>query len=189
MRVFFSYIFFACLAGLVVSSCAPAIRPGSSSPYQQDLSKVRPRYQFNDDDVMVKGTAPATKTGDTPASSSKSTETSASLVNNELAEIIQTINQQNKSVRYMPGYRIQLYVGNIRSEADAAKSFIYRSFPELAPYITFNQPTYRVKAGDFMSKTEAEHVLSSIKMQYASAVIIPDKIEIEKGLLQAMDDR
>ncbi len=188
MRIFFSYLFFACLAGAVITSCAPAIRPGSSSPYQQDLSKVRPRYQFNDDDVMVKGTAPAAKSGETPVSSPKAAEASSS-VNQELAEIIQTINQQNKSVKYMPGYRIQLYVGNIRSEADAAKSFIYRSFPELSPYITFNQPTYRVKAGDFMSKTEAEHVLSSIKPQYASAVIVSDKIEIEKSLQQAMNDK
>lgn len=172
----------------MITSCAPAIRPGSSSPYQQDLSKIRPRYQFNDDDVLIKGNAPAVKTSDAPVSSSKTAETPLS-VNKELTEIIQTINQQNKSVKYMPGYRIQLYVGNIRSEADAAKSFIYRSFPELSPYITFNQPTYRVKVGDFMSKTEAEHVLSSVKQQYASAVIVPDKIEIEKGLLQAMDDR
>ncbi len=188
MRIFFSYLFFACIAGAMITSCAPAIRPGSSSPYQQDLSKVRPRYQFNDDDVLVKGSTPAASTADAPVSSSKTAEEAAS-VNKELGEIIQTINQQNKSVRYMPGYRIQLYVGNIRSEADAAKSFIYRSFPELSPYITFNQPTYRVKAGDFMSKTEAEHVLASVKLQYASAVIVPDKIEIEKGLLQAMDDR
>ncbi len=172
----------------MITSCAPAIRPGSSSPYQQDLSKVRPRYQFNDDDVLIKKSAPAAKASDAPVSGSKAAEASAS-VNRELGEIIQAINQQNKSVRYMPGYRIQLYVGNIRSEADAAKSFVYRAFPELSPYITFNQPTYRVKAGDFMSKTEAEHVLSSIKLQYASAVIVPDKIEIEKGLLQAMDDR
>ncbi len=188
MRIFFSYIFFACFTGVIITSCAPAIRPGSSNPYQQDLSKVRPRYQFNDDEVMVKGNAPVAKTNEAPVSSPKPAEAPAS-VNKELSEIIQTINQQNKSVKYMPGYRIQLYVGNIRSEADAAKSFIYRNFPELSPYITFNQPTYRVKIGDFMSKSEAEHILSSVKLQYTSAVIVPDKIEIEKGLLQAMDNR
>jgi hypothetical protein len=39
-----------------------------------------------------------------------------------------------------------------------------------------------------MSKAEAEQVLASIRLQYSTAVIIADKIEIEKGLLQARAD-
>lgn len=178
-----------CLIPVIFSACSGSILPGSSSgSYYEDLSKTRPRYTFKEEDILVKNAQPEKSPSSTAATRPAASRETAS-VNRELAEIIQTINQQNKSVRYMPGFRIQVYVGNIRSEADAAKAFVYRSFPELSPYVTFSQPTYRVKAGDFMSKAEAEQVLSSIRLQYTTAVIVPDKIEIEKGLLQAMAEK
>ena len=90
--------------------------------------------------------------------------------------------EQNKAIRYISGFRIQLYVGNLRQEADAAKSYIYQLFPELNPSVTYSQPTYRVKAGDFMYRADADHYLSQIRDQYPAAVILPERVEIKKGL-------
>jgi|GEM_PF-346376 len=171
-----------------VSACSSKVLTKGSTSYDEDLGKTRVRYDFKQEDLLIKSTSTTTTEASKPATTRPTAAPSLASINKELDEIIKVINQQNRSVKYMPGYRIQIYVGNIRSEADAAKSFIYRQFPELTPYVTFSQPTYRVKAGDFMSKAEAEQVLASIRLQYSTAVIIADKIEIEKGLLQARAD-
>lgn len=176
------------LLAAAFSACSSNFLGRSSASYDEDLAKTRVRFEYNQDELLI--ATPAPETVDTPAPEVKpvSVPSSSATINKQLEEAMNIIHQQNKSVKYMPGYRIQLYVGNTRSEADAAKSYIYRNFPDLTPYVTFSQPTYRVKAGDFISKAEAETVLSSIRLQYSTAVIISDKIEIEKGLLQSRAD-
>lgn len=173
----------------VFSACSSSFlsRGSSSSSYEADLSDFRTRYPYTDEEILV---TEAPKEAKQPGAekASEANPESELAVDKELSAILQTINQQNRAVRYMPGFRIQIYVGNIRSEADGAKAFVYRNFPEMSPYITFSQPTYRVKVGDFINKSEAEQILSSVKLQYPTAVIIADKIEIEKGLLQAIAD-
>ncbi len=97
--------------------------------------------------------------------------------------------RQNRAIRYISGYRVQLYVGNTRQEADAAKSYVYQIFPELYPYISYSSPTYRVKAGDFMYRAEADDYLEQIRQQYPAAVVLPDRVEIKKGLqIRASND-
>jgi LysM repeat protein len=96
---------------------------------------------------------------------------------------LDTIAARNKNIKYMQGYRIQLYVGNSRDEANAAKAYLYQNFPELNAYMSFTQPTYRLKVGDFMSKIDAERYHVSMKQEYSASMIVPDKIDIRKSLL------
>jgi hypothetical protein len=93
-----------------------------------------------------------------------------------------TIALKNKAVRYAPGFRIQVYVGNQRQEVDAAKLLIYQNFPELNPYLTYNQPTYRLKVGDFMHRIDAERYYASIRQLLPAAQLQPDKIEVRRSL-------
>lgn len=173
----------------VFSACSSSIfsRSSSTNAYHEDLSKYRTKYQYSEEAIVIKESPKTVKNEEKAVAATPAVKTSS--VEKELNQALNTINQQNKTVRYMPGYRIQIYVGNIRAEADAAKAFVYRNYPEMSPYVTFSQPTYRVKIGDFMTKADAEQVLSSVKGQYPTSVIIADKIEIEKGLLQAIADR
>ena len=173
----------------VFSACSSSIfsRGSSTNVYHEDLSRYRIKYDYSEDAIVIKESPKAVKAEEKVVVSTPAVKTTS--VEKELNQALQTINQQNKAVRFMPGFRIQIYVGNIRAEADAAKAFVYRNFPEMSPYVTFSQPTYRVKIGDFMNKADAEHILSSVKAQYPTSVIIADKIEIEKGLLQAIADR
>lgn len=93
------------------------------------------------------------------------------------------IAEKNRSIRYAPGYRVQIYIGNERQQADAAKLQVYQTFPELAPYLSYNQPTYKLKVGDFMRRTDAERYYSQIKQLIASAMLIPDKVDVRRSLL------
>ena len=164
-----------------IAGCAPSKpvftkRPNTNPPadnsgYDEDLSAVRPRY----------------KETTTPETAAKKTEvkkiTDQPLhINRQLEAVLDTIANKNRAIRFAAGYRIQIYVGNARSEADAAKLFTYQSFPELNPYMTYTIPTYRIKVGDFMTRLDAERYLQQIRQQYGSAVILADKIDLRKSL-------
>ncbi|MNL67356.1 hypothetical protein D3C87_1919290 [compost metagenome] len=71
----------------------------------------------------------------------------------------------------------------MRQEADGAKSYVYQAFPDLNPYVSYTQPTYRVKVGDFMYRSDAEQYLDLIREQYASAVILADRVDIKRSLM------
>ncbi|WP_461130044.1 SPOR domain-containing protein [Spirosoma aerophilum] len=104
-------------------------------------------------------------------------------INRRLDMVLDTIATKNRSIRYAPGFRIQIYVGTQRKEVDAAKLLISQNFPELSPYLTFNQPTYKLKVGDFIRRMDAEWYYASIKRLVESAQLQPDKIDVRRSLL------
>ncbi len=161
-----------------LSGCGKkAVLSNSSGVYNEDLSQVRPHFQYKEPEL--KGNfqeAPIEK------ESLETKKENKIAVTEKLDKALDAIKSQNKSIKYINGFRIQLYVGNIRQDADNAKSYIYRAFPELVPYMSYSQPTYRVKAGDFMYRGDAQAYLDQIRDQYASAVILSERVEIEKSL-------
>jgi hypothetical protein len=160
---------------ILISGCAKKSVVSSGSEYREDLSTVRPRYEYVE---------PAVVTRAEPATPAKNTNVDKPLyVNKKLESVLDTLAKQNKSIRYINGFRIQIYVGNVRQEADGAKSYIYQSFPDLNPYVSYTQPTYRVKVGDFMYRSDAEQYLDLIREQYASAVILADRVDIKRSLM------
>lgn len=104
-------------------------------------------------------------------------------VNKRLDAILDTIAMRNKSMRFTNGFRIQIYVGNDRKSADDAKIYTYQKYPEIFPYLSYQQPIYKVKIGDFLNRMDAERYYSDIKDLYPSAMILPDRVEIKKGIL------
>jgi hypothetical protein len=165
---------------IVIAGCART-SPGignKASVYSEDLSKVRPHYTYVEQ-KLEKSHVVAQE----PSKSTTSKSSPGSLdVTKRLETLLDTLAEQNKAIKYINGFRIQLYVGNIRSEADAAKSYVYTSFEELIPYVTYSQPTYRVKVGDFMYRSDAERYLDEIRQQYSTAVILQDRVEIKNSL-------
>ncbi len=151
----------------------------SKTEYREDLSLVRPRYEYVE--PIIESKKEVKKDG--PGRAQKTSTDKPLYVNKRLEAVLDSVYKQNKAIRYISGFRIQVYVGNIRQEADNAKSYIYQTFPEMNPYVSYSQPTYRVKAGDFMYRSDAEQYLEVIKEQYSSAVILADRVEIKKSLL------
>ncbi|WP_188939100.1 SPOR domain-containing protein [Dyadobacter endophyticus] len=165
---------------ILISGCAKKSVVSSGSEYKEDLSAVRPRYEYTEPAVVTRA-EPAT-----PAKNSnvpKADVDKPLYVNKKLESVLDTLSKQNKSIRYINGFRIQIYVGNVRQEADGAKSYVYQAFPDLNPYVSYTQPTYRVKVGDFMYRSDAEQYLDLIREQYASAVILADRVDIKRSLM------
>ncbi|WP_338873803.1 SPOR domain-containing protein [Spirosoma sp. SC4-14] len=188
---------FYLLVFLVLTGCATSRSAASKkstvnyNSYNEDLSSVRPVYNSTAAGKSVPATRPATpaSTSATTASPSRRSESAkpagpieALHVNRRLDLVLDTIAVKNRAIRYAPGFRIQVYVGNQRKEVDAAKLLIYQNFPELSPYLTYNQPTYRLKVGDFMRRVDAERYYASIRQLLPSAQLQPDKVDVRRSL-------
>jgi hypothetical protein len=75
--------------------------------------------------------------------------------------------------RKFEGWRIQIYRGRSREEANNAKKKSYEMFPNLTAYLEYNAPTYRVKVGDFLDPSEFQSILRRFKRIYPTAISVP----------------
>jgi hypothetical protein len=142
----------------------------------EDLSQYRPKYKSSSESDVI-----STEKNTTLPSS---TVTDAPMhVNKRLDAILDTIAMHNKSIKFTNGFRIQIYVGNDRKAADDAKIYTYQKYPEIFPYLSYQQPIYKVKIGDFLNRMDAERYFTDIKDLYPSAMILPDRVEIKKGMM------
>ena len=81
------------------------------------------------------------------------------------------------------GYRIQIFFdsGNTSKQAamNTKKTFETR-FPDIEAYVSFEEPNYKVRVGNFRTKLDAEGCLKKIAPSYPSAFVVPDFIEFPK---------
>ena len=84
------------------------------------------------------------------------------------------------------GYRLMIISTNNREEAIAAKTKIYTYFPELKAYLWHQSPYYKVKAGNFKDRKDAEAYQKRMNVYFPRGVfIMKDIIEVkpsERGL-------
>ncbi|HTN20083.1 MAG TPA: SPOR domain-containing protein [Pelobium sp.] len=74
------------------------------------------------------------------------------------------------------GYRVQVFFGNDRKEAYNEQARFNALYPELATYISYTQPNYRVKVGDFRTKAEAQRLVTELRPQFPTLFIFNERI-------------
>jgi hypothetical protein len=85
-------------------------------------------------------------------------------------------NPDNKAI---PGYRIQIFFDSGLNSSDRAKQArdaFMLVYPDIPAYISWKAPNYRVRAGDFRTRLEAENVLQLIIIDYPNAWVTRDDI-------------
>ena len=69
---------------------------------------------------------------------------------------------------------------NKRDEAIAAKTKVYTFFPELKSYLLYQTPYFKLKAGNFKTRDEADDYRKRLNAFFPKGVfIISDVIEIK----------
>lgn len=87
-----------------------------------------------------------------------------------------------QKVEQIGGYRIQIttFSGtNSLARAEKAKAEFENSFSEYPAYISYLEPYFRLRIGDFRSKLEAYEALRKVSLQYEGAFIIKDEINFK----------
>lgn len=80
------------------------------------------------------------------------------------------------------GFRLMIISTNSRDEAIAAKSKVYTYFPELKAYLWYQSPYFRVKAGNFKDRKDAEDYQKRMNVYFPKGVfVMNDIIEVKPG--------
>lgn len=80
------------------------------------------------------------------------------------------------------GFRLMIISTTSRDEAIAAKTKIYTYFPELKAYLWYQSPYFRVKAGNFKERKDAEAYQKRLNTYFPRGVfIMKDVIEVKPG--------
>lgn len=95
--------------------------------------------------------------------------------------ILANQNVYRETGRYgMEGYRIQIYSSsnrNAREESNKARAAFISRFPDIASYPLYAEPGYfKIRVGDFRTKTEATKLFLKISREFPDAYIVPDII-------------
>ena len=138
----------------------------SDKNYEEDLSELKPRYEFKEEAPVNEQLVVNVK--------------SPEMDNTELVnEKLDLISEKNKSIKYTQGYRILVYSGNSKETAEKAREIIYQVFPDSKPEVKYQQPNFKVKVGDYYDRLEAHMILTRLKEFFPQALIIPEKISIK----------
>ena len=80
----------------------------------------------------------------------------------------------------MDGFRIQIYSSstlNAREESNKANALFMSKFPGIKSYPLFAKPGwYKIRVGDFRTKTEATRLFLIISKEFPDSYIVPDFI-------------
>ncbi len=87
----------------------------------------------------------------------------------KLLELKKSINKEDSD-----RYKIQIYSGN-RSSAQKAKEKFLSKYTNWNPSMVFETPNYKIWAGNFRTRLEADRALKQIKKNFFGAFIFKPK--------------
>lgn len=76
------------------------------------------------------------------------------------------------------GYRIQIYFGANRAKALEVKSEFLKIYPDIAAYLIYQQPNFKIRVGDFRTRLEAYKFYRSLLLYFNLAFIVRDDIKL-----------
>ena len=138
-------------------------RAAGKTKVTEDLSEYRPKY-------------PAADAAETAARVEP-----ANHVNDKVAVLMDTVASVNKNIKYAQGYRILAYNGSERQTVMNLRKSIIARVPDEKDYLTYQQPNFRLKVGDFFSRIEAQQVLNQLSDLIPNAQIVQEQININKS--------
>lgn len=89
------------------------------------------------------------------------------------------IDKHGKIIKKKPfteGYRIQIYNGNNKEDANKIRTEFYSTYPTMRCYLTYQQPYYKVRVGDYQDQGSAKVDLKKLARSYPSSFLVPDQI-------------
>ena len=103
------------------------------------------------------------------------------------ASSIEALLERYKKVNYsnpgVEGFRVQIFsaAGNeAKEKANKALADFQLSFPEVPAQLTYQQPNFKVRCGNYRHKSEARKLQKRIAYQYPGSFIVKDFLKSEE---------
>lgn len=74
------------------------------------------------------------------------------------------------------GYRVQVFYGSDRREVFSQQAKFKSLYPTLNTYITYKEPNYYLRAGDFRTRLEAQRLMNELRSEFPTLFIFREKI-------------
>lgn len=154
---------------LLTSCSSVAQKAGSTKPYYEDLSKLRPKIELPVE-VKKKDTVKEIKQPEIAATKT---------INAKVDAILDSINRFNVTRKFIDGFTIQLYSGQKKDDAMGVVAKMREEAPEMTPSVKYEQPKFRVIVGRYLTRLEAQSDLLTLKRKFATASLVPEKIQLK----------
>ena len=82
--------------------------------------------------------------------------------------------------RTIHGFRVQLTSSANRNEINSLKSEFMKAHPDVRTYMTYQQPYFKLRVGDFEERTDANRFMNEIYSQFPG-FIVEDVINTEEN--------
>lgn len=161
MRLFAISLIF--IAGCAVQK--PSSTTGTT--YSEDLSVLRPEVESSDSSIA-----------DIPVRKTEYVEAKYA-VNDKLDAVLDSIDRINLSRRYVDGFTILVYSGLDREAALNARKELTTAIPDLHSELEYAQPNFRVRAGAYFNRLDAQKDYVAVKRLFPNAIITPSRILIQ----------
>lgn len=157
------------LFGIFIVGCV-STQPTStaSKSYSEDLSQYRPKVDTTFEIEDEKSSFRKTSVDFDPNAD----------VTELLNQKLDTLAKNNKEIRYVNGYAIQVYSGSSSSDAYAARDTARVVLPEIRTDVEYKQPIYKVRVGRFTERLEVQRTLLKLKPKFPDAISVPQRIYI-----------
>jgi hypothetical protein len=98
-----------------------------------------------------------------------------------LFQLVESYKKSNYASPGFEGFRVQVLSDAGNNAKDRAQSTLLKfeqEFPGTSVYLTYQQPNFKVRCGDYRTKAEARRLLNQINGQFPGAYIVRDFIKI-----------
>ena len=89
-----------------------------------------------------------------------------------------TVDKKNATRTTAMGFRVQIYSGSNRTEAYAEQARFIKLYKDIDTYVSYEEPNYRVKVGDFRSRGEAQNLMQGLRKQFNNVFIFTEEIYV-----------
>ncbi len=84
----------------------------------------------------------------------------------------------NATIKRLQGWRIQLISNSDRETVNQVKASFLQNHPNVKTYLTYQQPYFKLRIGDFADKTEAYQLMKEINPDFKGIFVVPDVVNI-----------
>ena len=136
--------------------------------YSEDLSKYRPRIELIDL-PKVQDSVHERRIDQVPPTNT---------INAKVDAVLDSIDRFNLMRKYVDGFTIQIYSGQKKDDAMAAKTKMQEELPTMGASLQYLQPKFKVTVGKYFTRLEAQKDLLTLRRKFPNAILVPERILI-----------
>lgn len=88
--------------------------------------------------------------------------------------------EYGKTKHPLKGYRVQIFLGTDRNEANRIRMAFLQKHPDIPAYLGYLAPNFRVRVGDLRDKVSAEKLRQELKAEHPGSYVVQDEIEMPR---------